>query len=301
MVLSKIARHLVAAIICLPIFVVINAKPAAPAAPTAGLSGYWSFDDGTASDNSGNGNNGTLVNGPSPLAGKSGQALNFNGNQYVNVGNLLNPGNGDLSVFAWVRTTQGGGFNMIVSKRDSSGSNNSGYQLFQNSSGGPSFTFADGNSNRVRVDSTGPRINDNNWHLVGVVFTRSGNGVLYVDGAVAANGAGSITSQTGNANNSLPLRFGTENQNSNSVFNWVGGIDEVRIYNRALSAQDITDLYNAPNGPLTELTSSLPNGTTNTAYNQALNATGGAPGYTWMLASGSAQLPAGLTLTTGGV
>jgi hypothetical protein len=146
MVLSKVVRHLVFVIIFLPLSLVINAKPAAPSIPTAGLVGYWSFDDGTASDNSGNGNSGTLVNGPAVVAGKSGQALNFNGNQYVNVGNVLNPGTSDLSVFAWVKTTQGGGFNMIVSKRDSSGSNNSGYQLFQNSSGGPSFTFGDGNS-----------------------------------------------------------------------------------------------------------------------------------------------------------
>ena len=214
---------------------------------TAGLMGYWSFDDGTGADNSGSGNPGTLINNPGSVSGKIGQALSFNGSQYVNVGNVLNPGSGDLSVFAWVKTTQAGGFNMIVSKRDSSGGSNSGYQLFQNSSGAPSFTFGNGNSNRVRVDSSGPRINDGNWHLVGVVYTRSGNGVLYVDGVAASNGSGSIISQSGMVSNSVPLRFGTENQSSNSIFAWSGVIDEVRIYNRALSAQEILDIYNAAN------------------------------------------------------
>ena len=35
--------------------------------------GYWSFDNGTATDNSGKGNNGTLVNAPALVAGKIGQ------------------------------------------------------------------------------------------------------------------------------------------------------------------------------------------------------------------------------------
>src|SRR5262249_38336898 len=131
--------------------------------------GYWTFDDGTASDSSGSGNNGTLVNGPSSVTGKSGQALNFNGNQYVDLGNVINMDIGslpsidytNLSVFAWVKTTQVGGFNMIVSKRDSSSSSNPGYQLFQNGNGGLSFTFCCSwpSNSRVRVDSTGPRIN----------------------------------------------------------------------------------------------------------------------------------------------
>ena len=42
---------------------------------------------------------------------------------------------------------------------------------------------------RVRVDSSGPRINDGLWHFVGVVYTRSGNGVIYVDGTPATGGA----------------------------------------------------------------------------------------------------------------
>jgi large repetitive protein len=226
----------------------INLAP--PPISITGLVGYWSFDNGTANDNSGNGNNGTLINNPSVVAGKSGQALSFNGStQYVNVGSVLNPGSGNLSVFAWVKTTQAGGLNMIVSKRNSSVATNGGYQLFQNGSGALSFTFGDGNSSRVRIDSSGPRINDGNWHSVGVVFTRTGNGVIYVDGAPAAGGSGSITSQSGFVNNSLPLRFGVEDQTGQGFLYWNGAIDEVRIYNRALSAQEISDLYN--NAPTT--------------------------------------------------
>src|ERR1700730_17115699 len=82
------------------------------------------------------------------------------------------------------------------------------------------FTFGDGNSSRVRIDSTGPRINDGNWHSVGVIFKRSGNGVLYVNGAAATGGSGSITSQSGSVHTTVPLRFGLENQTSQSFLYW---------------------------------------------------------------------------------
>jgi hypothetical protein len=55
-------------------------------------------------------------------------------------------------------------------------------------------------------------------------------------------------------------------------------------------------------GPLTILTTSpLPDGTINHSYSIALAASGGTPGYTWSLAPGSPQLPAGLTLSAAGI
>ena len=61
-------------------------------------------------------------------------------------------------------------------------------------------------------------------------------------------------------------------------------------------------VFNGSSGasPLTITTTSLPGGTQSVAYNQALTATGGKQPYSWMLVSGS-SLPAGLTLSTGGV
>src|SRR3990170_7060226 len=63
------------ALLCF-IFVSISLAPEAQAAaPTNGLVGYWAFDEGsgtTAGDSSGNGNNGTLTNGPTWVAGKAG-------------------------------------------------------------------------------------------------------------------------------------------------------------------------------------------------------------------------------------
>ena len=270
--------------------------------PVNGLMGYWSFDNGTAADNSGRGLNGTLVNSPAIVAGKAGQAVSLNGlSQYVDVGNVLNPGSGDLSIFAWIKTTQPGGLNMLLSKRNSSATSNSGYQLFQNSSGSLSFTFSDGASSRVRVDASAPKVNDGNWHSVGVTFTRSGNGVIYVDGTPATGGTGSITSQPGFVTNSAALRFGLEDQTGGGFYS-SGSIDEVRIYNRALSLQEITAIA-AGGGqaasPLAINSLSLASGAVNVPYTpQTLAASGGTAPYNWSLASG--VLPAGLSLATAG-
>src|SRR5439155_999711 len=115
-------------------------------------------------------------------------------------------------------------------------------------------------------------------------------------------GAGSITSQSGFVNNSLPLRFGVEDQTSQGFLYWNGAIDEVRIYNRALSAQEVLDIYNAPNGPpapLSIVSNSLPAGTVNVAYGpQSLTASGGTSPYSWSVTSGS--LPQGLSLSQSG-
>ncbi len=54
-------------------------------------------------------------------------------------------------------------------------------------------------------------------------------------------------------------------------------------------------------GPLTITTSTLPGGTVGIPYSQTLAATGGVPGYTWSLNTGSPALPAGLSLSQAGV
>jgi hypothetical protein len=91
---------------------IANANSASLTAGTnlaSGLVGHWSFDGKylsptTARDSSGQGNDGTLTNGPVPVIGKMGQALSFDGvNDGVNVGSStsLTP-TGALTISAWV-------------------------------------------------------------------------------------------------------------------------------------------------------------------------------------------------------
>jgi len=256
---------------------------------TKPFAGYWSFDDGTAFDDSGSRAHGTPMGGPTVVPiGKIGQALRFDGtSQYIDFGNVLDAGTGSLSVFAWVRTnqiTQPGGSNILISKFNSSG----GYRLFQNSSGGLSFAFSNG-SNTVRADST-TLINDNNWHWVGAVFTRSANGVIYVDGAPVASA--NISSMNGNfVGNTTSLLFALGDQTNQGLF-WKGDIDEVQIVTRrAFTDPEVADMYN-PHPSI--VSKSLPDATVGSQYKQTLKGSGGTLPYTWSLAPGS-SLPPGFS------
>jgi Concanavalin A-like lectin/glucanases superfamily len=110
----------------------VNQPAATNGSLSQGLVGYWSFDYPdmagiTAFDRSGQGNNGTLTNGPVKAIGKLGQALDFNGvDSDVNLSNpsILN----DIpiiSVSAWIyprkMTSSSGNGSRILTKRSSSG------------------------------------------------------------------------------------------------------------------------------------------------------------------------------------
>jgi hypothetical protein len=71
----------------------------------ANIAGLWLFDDGTAADSSGNGNNGTLMGDPQVITGVFGKALAFNGDDYVAIAdsNSLDM-NEQFTIMFWVRS-----------------------------------------------------------------------------------------------------------------------------------------------------------------------------------------------------
>jgi hypothetical protein len=78
---------------------------------SADLVAHWPFDDGSgtvAVDVTGNGSDGTLNGDPQWVVGKIGGALEFDGDDYVDCGDqdILNFGTNDWTVAAWIKTTQ---------------------------------------------------------------------------------------------------------------------------------------------------------------------------------------------------
>jgi hypothetical protein len=220
---------------------------------TSGLVGWWKFDDGggaSATDSSGNGRTGTLSGSPTPswTGGKMYGGLSFNGSSaYVNVSNTTTPANAfnayPITVAAWFKTSTGNG--AIVNKY-SAGSGN-GYNLFMNSGNLCAWYFKDG-SNYV-YDGSGTctmpiaGLTDDNWHHAAFVVDTpaNGGGKLYVDGVLRATQA--WTGATPGATNTpVDVRLG-HYQGTGSYF--PGLIDDARIYNRALTAAQVTDLHNA--------------------------------------------------------
>ena len=216
---------------------------------TGSLVGWWKFDNDFL-DWSGNGNDGICSAGcPTPTTGKVGSALYFDGNGSIDAGNgaRLNI-TGNITIEAWVKpaklATQ-----YIVKKASNDVTN--GYELSLASSGKAFFRFnqrASGNTYRVDSAINYPSNNTTWVHLVGIY-----NGTqlqIYLNGHLSNNKSGSsnISSNTNN------LKIGGPD---GSAF-YKGSIDEVRIWDRALTPQEVEAFYNGQNPVYTISVSTSP-------------------------------------------
>lgn len=213
-------------------------------APAGGPVGYWALDDGSgalATDGSGNGRSGTLVNGPTWTAGKLGLALAFDGlDDYVEVPHAPALNAYPLTVAVWIKTTSASGVRGIVNKYVAASSN--GWNLFLNSGNLCAWYLRD-TSNYV-YDGAGctfnlPGYNNGQWHHVAYVVDAAG-GRLYVDGALQANLG--WTGSPGAPSTTQPLRIGDYPGVSGGAAYFPGLLDDVRIYDRALTAAEVLGL-----------------------------------------------------------
>ena len=212
-----------------------------PPPPATGPIAYWKLDDGSgtlAADSSGNGFNGTLVNGPAWVAGRIGQGLSFDGvDDYVDVPSAPALDTFPLTLAAWVKTTDTG-LHGVVNKYLPASLN--GYQVFINGGSLCAWYFRDA-SNYV-WDGTGctlatPGFTDGAWHHVAFVVDAAG-GRLYVDGVQKA--ARAWTGTAGATSTTAGLSLARYPGSAAPYF--PGALDEVRLYNRALSASEVAGL-----------------------------------------------------------
>jgi hypothetical protein len=209
--------------------------------PTNGLVGYWKFDEGsgtTATDSSGNNNTGTLLNGPIWTTGKVGSALSFDGmDDYVNCGNV-NFAGGDYSIEGWFKTT-GTSDHDILAATDPA-SNNSHGILIEIDSANHKLRFLhrspSGTSGGQELYSLNV-VNDGEWHHF-VAIKSSSTMYLYLDGVLQQSTTPSGTLPA------LDIVLGRLGKTLNQRY-FNGLIDEVAIYNRALSTSEISVIYNA--------------------------------------------------------
>ena len=231
--------------------------------PTNGLVGYWGFN-GNANDESGNGNNGT-VNGATLTTdrfGNSNGAYSFDGTtNYVSMNlNSINnqfDTNSEITSIVWVKTSDLNG--PLISFQGTGGFEYDFHigtlcDIVQNS-GHYGVLIRDvccGTGNNI----FGGTINDNNWHMLAIVREANGSILCYKDGIYEGN---SSAGNNGALNFTKPyLAFGSHrgwatagpecmscNTNDQQYFN--GKLDDIAIYNRALTQEEITNLYHAEN------------------------------------------------------
>lgn len=231
-----------------------------------GLLGYWSFDGADmtstlAYDRSGNNNTGTLLgSGPIKSLGKVGQSLYFDAvDDAVNAGSATGLDNPSaVTISAWIKPDNGnnGG---IVSK---SGGASSGLYFDVFSSSQIEFNAQYSVTNLSNIYNTSNLVGV--WTHVVITWdgsTSASNALLYVNGvpnpatASTQNGVGTRADDSG-----ADFVIGTRSDGGNPKFQ--GQIDEVRYYNRVLSASEIKTLYNAGAGTKVNTSSANPPGTT---------------------------------------
>ncbi len=212
---------------------VLNAQP-----PAAGLVAAYNFNEGSgtqALDVSGSGNTGVTTRTTWSTAGRTGSALSFGGNAFVTIAdNAMLDLTAGMTIEAWVRpSSSSNNVRPIVYKERGFGFS---YALFSSSNGNVPAAWI---RTTAQVSAAGTSsIPSNTWTHLAATYDRS-RLRLFVNGVEVTNTAATALISTGTG----PLRIGGTN-NGSDFFR--GLIDDVRIYNRALSAAEIQADMNKP-------------------------------------------------------
>ncbi len=215
--------------------------------PASGIIANYKFE-GNANDAPGN-NTGTLQNSPTQTAdrfNRFNKAFTFNGtSQYVSTANqYINPTNFTVSIWFKTATTTGGkliGFG--ASQTGQSGQFDR--HIYMNNAGQIFFgVYASG----VYTINSSLSFNDNTWHLATASLSSSTGMALYVDGSLVGSNAGVTTAEntTGYWKIGFDNLGGWTSQPTSFYFN--GALDDALIYQRALTASEVSTVYTSPDG-----------------------------------------------------
>jgi hypothetical protein len=211
----------------------------------ADLIGYWPLDEGsghTATDASGTGHTGTSSTGlpwstDYPLSNFNNRhSLNLNGSSQhatlpsnSQLGMLTN----NFTVAGWVRPTSLSGVRRILSSARSSGNRGWGFGLRDSGFRFTTYGIRD-------YDTTGVSIQPNVWTHVAAVMGSNNHVTFYVNGVAVQTVSGSAVAQT----TTDPFLIGAStlvnSQNRHEFF--AGGLDDLRVYRRVLSVEEISQL-----------------------------------------------------------
>jgi ribosomal protein S27E len=201
------------------------------------LVGWWKLDDGSGtvakdSSHAFKGNDGTLMGDPKWVKGRKGGALQLDGNQYVSLGAILQGSYKEITIACWVKHGSSQWQN-IVERSAWDNPDGIGLMMDYNTT---SATF--GHYGIVGASSKA-NVQDNQWHHVAGTMRQSGSDYvysIYVDGKLdntATNATGLTATKNGWA---IGARY-------DGTWGYRGLVEDVRIYDRALSASEIQAIY----------------------------------------------------------
>lgn len=193
-----------------------------------GLIGWWKLD-GNAKDNTMNNDNGTLIGGPTAAADRKNTlsgAINFSGTQYINIPSSPVLNTSTFTISAWFNISNVAHNNTIVGN---------------SADGGPDLYIGNGGFNFSHQGSgSGGCANGSatagQWYQV--VITSDGSATrMYRNGVSVCAGPATTFSFSN-------YQIGTRLSGSD---NFLGSLDDVRVYNRVLNSNEIKALYDGYN------------------------------------------------------
>jgi hypothetical protein len=228
----------------------------APAQPVdTGLVGHWTFDGAdiqgtTVIDRSGKGNNGTAT-GTTKTIGKLGQGLSFNGtSDHVSLSDFFS-GMDDGTISLWVKTTNDAAMTLFGVNRGGVPCSDNHWNLLigdgsdgYDDNGLITIVYNYGTTYILYYSTLNrSELFDGNWHNITV--TNDSAHHIYLDGV-----SKTITDHFGNDGGELfdiyslnSFRIGSQYCNSAEQNFFNGKMDDVHIYNRALTATEVANLY----------------------------------------------------------
>lgn len=196
--------------------------------------GMWLFDEGegdVVGDSSGNGNNGTLINGPKWVEGKFGEALEFSGaGDYVDTELNTNDLSSPITISLWMNATQIKK-SPLVSGYNNANPNANRWDIQLNRDGAGKIRWVEHEGRDGAISST--TIEAGTWYHIAVIHDLpNGESMIFVNGVLENT-----------AKIEQGLNTGRVVQFADGDGDTYGGlIDEVAIFNVALSEDDITNI-----------------------------------------------------------
>jgi surface protein len=230
-----------------PVWGTCPPPPDPPAPSDPNIIAHWKLDEtsGIAAYDSVGSNDGTLVGDPNWTTGQIDGALEFDGtSEYVSIGDKFNDVDLPFSICAWINTNGGLVQTIFVSDDtgDPSSGNHYGWYFKVKSDDTIVISLGDGTgagSSDRRSKASSSTIPTGQWVFVAAVVRGYTNMDLYIND----QDAGGSYSGTGGAmvHNDYPAQIGMNSRGG--PFHFDGKIDDVRIYNYALTAEEIEQVY----------------------------------------------------------
>jgi hypothetical protein len=192
----------------------------------------------------------TCDNCPAPVAnGLFEGAQHFNGTRtgldFATVESFNWAADGSFSMGIWKRTSEAIAGNMVILGRDAADSDAGvHWWIGLNTQGQAMFSLKDAAHAGIEIGGSGPQLNDGDWHYIVAQRDAAANmNRLFVDGALLQEAQAQYANDFADG---ASVNIGYINRSGG--FHYAGDLDEVKVYDRALTGAEIEERYNGGNG-----------------------------------------------------